>query len=363
MPNVAFTTLWHISPLLSLLWLLDSLVIGACVGSFINVVWDRLGFEVRKGSVLKILSAKNRCPKCNFPIRWRDNLPLLSWMLLRGRCRVCHWRIPLRYWLAEFVTGVLTMLASILAGLTWHTVLIWSGGACGVALIGVWFIRRSRRRAARARKEAEPPVNTPPPSAHVPNTFTVPFFNYTEHFGWRVAHIRVEPEMRPDGADVYRLIPVLIGIQEVCPGGVVHIPDTPYELVENGRILYGPFHSPKEALNQMRPYMMHASARSLYQAMEKCGIQMAVLRARLHDNAVNAANGQYSHSVALAAWLDLVSAKLGDQPGVIEVRRALIELRMIMLRYGPAKTTNKSRHRSNTEDDRLLNAQRRSVGA
>src|SRR5690349_13060190 len=78
-------------------------VFGLCVGSFANVVIYR---TPRDGlSVLR--PARSFCPACRAPIVWRDNVPVLSWLLLRGRCRACGASIGLRYPAVELVVGAL----------------------------------------------------------------------------------------------------------------------------------------------------------------------------------------------------------------------------------------------------------------
>jgi leader peptidase (prepilin peptidase)/N-methyltransferase len=76
-------------------------VLGAIVGSFLNVVAYRLP---RKES---LLHPGSRCPECGTPIKPYDNVPVLGWLWLRGRCRACGARIPARYPLVEAVTGLL----------------------------------------------------------------------------------------------------------------------------------------------------------------------------------------------------------------------------------------------------------------
>ena len=77
------------------------LVLGAIVGSFLNVVAYRLP---RKES---LLHPSSRCPECGTPIKPYDNVPVLGWLWLRGRCRACGARISARYPLVEAVTGLL----------------------------------------------------------------------------------------------------------------------------------------------------------------------------------------------------------------------------------------------------------------
>lgn len=76
-------------------------LLGLSVGSFLNVVIYRLP---RKES---LTSPTSHCPNCHAPIKWYDNIPVLSFIVLRGRCRNCGQRISLRYPLVELATGVL----------------------------------------------------------------------------------------------------------------------------------------------------------------------------------------------------------------------------------------------------------------
>jgi leader peptidase (prepilin peptidase)/N-methyltransferase len=79
---------------------LYALVAGAIIGSFLNVVIHRYPREE------SIVFPGSHCPHCNAPIRWYDNLPLLSFLILRGRCRVCHAPIAARYALVELANAL-----------------------------------------------------------------------------------------------------------------------------------------------------------------------------------------------------------------------------------------------------------------
>jgi leader peptidase (prepilin peptidase)/N-methyltransferase len=76
------------------------LVFGLLFGSFLNVCISRLPHRE------SIVHPHSHCPQCGAAIRWYDNIPLLSWLFLRGRCRDCHRPIPLRYPLVELATGL-----------------------------------------------------------------------------------------------------------------------------------------------------------------------------------------------------------------------------------------------------------------
>jgi len=79
---------------------------GLAIGSFLNVVIWRLP----RGESL--MRPPSHCPGCDQPIRWYDNVPVLSWLLLKGRCRRCGTRIALRYPLVEAATATLFVLAA-----------------------------------------------------------------------------------------------------------------------------------------------------------------------------------------------------------------------------------------------------------
>lgn len=90
-------------------------VVGLVVGSFLNVVVWR----VPRGE--SVVRPGSRCPACGRPVRPRDNVPVLSWLLLRGRCRDCRVRIPARYPLLEL--GCAVLFAVFAARIGWHPVL------------------------------------------------------------------------------------------------------------------------------------------------------------------------------------------------------------------------------------------------
>jgi leader peptidase (prepilin peptidase)/N-methyltransferase len=89
-------------------------VLGLLVGSFLNVVIWRVP---RGESVVRPRSA---CPRCGEPVRSRDNVPVLSWVLLRGRCRDCGAPIAWRYPVVELGTGVAFALVAAWAGPVWE---------------------------------------------------------------------------------------------------------------------------------------------------------------------------------------------------------------------------------------------------
>ena len=77
---------------------------GACFGSFANVCIYRLP------KTKQIISGRSFCPKCKKKINWYDNLPIISFLFLSGKCRKCKKVIPLRYLIVELITGISFLL-------------------------------------------------------------------------------------------------------------------------------------------------------------------------------------------------------------------------------------------------------------
>lgn len=74
---------------------------GSTVGSFLNVCISRWPAEQ------SVIRPRSRCPKCGEQIGWRDNIPIVSWLLLRGRCRTCGEPISMQYPAVELTTGLI----------------------------------------------------------------------------------------------------------------------------------------------------------------------------------------------------------------------------------------------------------------
>jgi leader peptidase (prepilin peptidase)/N-methyltransferase len=88
-------------------------VFGLAVGSFLNVVIYRVPHHE------SIVSPRSRCPVCHAPIRERDNIPVVSWLVLRGRCRDCGAAISPRYVLVELAGGALFAGLAARLGFNW----------------------------------------------------------------------------------------------------------------------------------------------------------------------------------------------------------------------------------------------------
>ena len=91
-------------------------VLGLAVGSFLNVCIHR----IPRGQSLN--SPPSRCPFCEYRLRWIDNIPVLSYLLLGGRCRKCRARISIRYPIVELITMALFVIHGVVFG--WSALLV-----------------------------------------------------------------------------------------------------------------------------------------------------------------------------------------------------------------------------------------------
>ena len=125
-------------------WLLlpGAVLFGLLVGSFLNVVIHRLPLmmerewrmqcaELLDGSdsteddePFNLVRPRSRCPSCGHQITALENIPLLSWLFLRGRCSACGTAISVRYPLVELTSGILSALVAWQLGVTWATLFV-----------------------------------------------------------------------------------------------------------------------------------------------------------------------------------------------------------------------------------------------
>ena len=106
-------------------------LLGVCVGSFLNVVIYRLP---RKMSLAR---PGSHCTACGYALKWYDNIPILSWLLLGGKCRKCGERISPRYMIVELANGLLWILSVYLFGCSFYTLI---AAVMSSLLICIFFI-------------------------------------------------------------------------------------------------------------------------------------------------------------------------------------------------------------------------------
>lgn len=95
----------------TLIWIYAALV-GAAIGSFLNVCVSRLPAGE------SVISPRSRCPSCEHPIAWYDNIPVVSYLLLRGRCRACESRISAQYPLVELAVAAIWLAMAVRFGVS-----------------------------------------------------------------------------------------------------------------------------------------------------------------------------------------------------------------------------------------------------
>lgn len=76
-------------------------ILGSIMGSFYHVVATRLSNDE------SIVFPGSHCPKCNHALKWYENIPIISYLILQGRCSKCHSKIPISYFVVELMTGLI----------------------------------------------------------------------------------------------------------------------------------------------------------------------------------------------------------------------------------------------------------------
>jgi leader peptidase (prepilin peptidase)/N-methyltransferase len=137
-------------------WLLGAALFGLCIGSFLNVVIHRLPQMMERAwrdqaletlgqsdpaqasrQPLNLLCPRSRCPQCGHVLHWHENIPVLGWLLLKGKCSNCGKPIGWRYPAVELATALLFALVVWHYGPTWTAVLYAGFAAALVALAGI----------------------------------------------------------------------------------------------------------------------------------------------------------------------------------------------------------------------------------
>lgn len=103
-------------------------IVGLCIGSFLNVV------VLRALSNESIVFPGSKCPKCQHKLLWWHNIPILSYIILRGKCGFCGEKISIQYPIVEFLTGIMFVLAFLKFGISWDVLFAWIIGSLFIVI-------------------------------------------------------------------------------------------------------------------------------------------------------------------------------------------------------------------------------------
>ena len=103
---------------------------GLCIGSFLNVV------ILRTLSEESIVFPASKCPKCQTPLKWWHNIPVLSYILLRGKCAFCKEPISIQYPIIELITGIIYTILFMKFGVSFDTLFAWIFAALLIVIAG-----------------------------------------------------------------------------------------------------------------------------------------------------------------------------------------------------------------------------------
>ena len=105
-------------------------ITGLCIGSFLNVV------ILRTLSEESIVFPASKCPKCQTPLKWWHNIPVLSYILLRGKCAFCKESISIQYPIIELITGIIYTILFMKFGVSFDTLFAWIFAALLIVIAG-----------------------------------------------------------------------------------------------------------------------------------------------------------------------------------------------------------------------------------
>jgi len=108
-------------------------IFGMMIGSFLNVVI----YRIPKGE--SIAFPASRCQQCHTPLKWYHNIPLFSWLFLRGKCAFCHEPVSKQYPMIEAITGLIFFALYIKIGLVWYLPFVAGAFAALLALVMIDF--------------------------------------------------------------------------------------------------------------------------------------------------------------------------------------------------------------------------------
>lgn len=108
-------------------------IFGTMIGSFLNVVI----YRIPKGE--SIVFPASKCQSCQTPLKWWHNIPLFSWLFLRGKCYFCEEKISAQYPMVELLTGIIFVALYFKLGVVWHLPFVAAAFAALLALVMIDF--------------------------------------------------------------------------------------------------------------------------------------------------------------------------------------------------------------------------------
>lgn len=113
-----------------IIFLIFVFVIGLCIGSFLNVV------ILRALSEESIVFPASKCPKCQTPLKWWHNIPVFSYIMLKGKCAFCKEKISIQYPIIELFTGIIFILIFLKFQITFNTLFFWLYSSLLIVIAG-----------------------------------------------------------------------------------------------------------------------------------------------------------------------------------------------------------------------------------
>ena len=108
-------------------------IFGIVIGSFLNVLIYRIPKDEN------IAYPASKCQSCQTPLKWWHNIPIISWLILGGKCHFCKEKISIQYPLIEFVTGIMAVLLYFKLGLVWYMPFVFASFAMLLVLVMIDF--------------------------------------------------------------------------------------------------------------------------------------------------------------------------------------------------------------------------------
>lgn len=113
---------------MEIFWLVMVFFFGGAIGSFLNVVI----YRIPKGE--SIVFPASHCQSCDTPLRWYHNIPILSWLTLKGKCAFCKAPISTQYPIIEFLSALIAVVLYLKLGLVWHLPFVFASFVALLAL-------------------------------------------------------------------------------------------------------------------------------------------------------------------------------------------------------------------------------------